>query len=405
MARQERPVDPTAGPLQSLANDLRKLRVEGGSPTYRALARKTGYSASTLSEAASGVRKPTLDVLLAYVGALGGDLDAWRDRWNALDDRPEAPPTAAAPQVRPAEEPTRPAHEPGPRAEPGRPAEEPGPQSDAVRMGRRPAWMTRRLALAGVLVLALVAAGLTWRARRADSPVATAATTAATTAAAGCPEVPATAAFTATTYASGAKVRQGPARTQRELYTVPAGCKIGLTGYCLGEVIIDATAGTPDIRWFTVAGGGVVASAVVHGNPPAGTSAGRCDGDRAAPSSITLAVAGGKQSKVTLRATGRGVDIVGYAAYYADSADLHASASWHQIGLTGAGDDGFAVPWRIDRLPGGAKPIVAAAACLGGDGPTGVVDLRTLAANGAAVPATAEPTAAARTACLYPVAK
>jgi len=91
--------------------------------------------------------------------------------------------------------------------------------------------------------------------------------------------------------------------------------------------------------------------------------------------------------------------------HYADSADLHASASWHQLGLTGAGDDGFAVPWRIDRLPAGARPIVAAAACLGGDGPTGVIDLRTLRADGTTAPATAAPAAAARTACLYPVAK
>lgn len=85
MARQERPIDPGAGPLQCFAWELRKVRVEAGSPTYRALARKAGYSASTLSEAAAGSRQPSLDVVLAYVGACGGDTASWRERWRELD--------------------------------------------------------------------------------------------------------------------------------------------------------------------------------------------------------------------------------------------------------------------------------------------------------------------------------
>ena len=374
MARQERPVDPTAGPLQSLAHELRKLRVEGGSPTYRALARKTGYSASTLSEAASGNRRPTLEVLLAYVGALGGDQDAWRERWQALDGTPETPASAEPP---PSTE--HPPDEPARRAMP--------------------------LALGALLVLAIVAAGATWLARRGGAEPATAPTVAAV--APGCPAIPGSATFTAKTYGSGAKIRQGPARTERELYAVPDGCTIGLIGYCLGERITDATAGTPDVRWFMVAGGGVVASAIVHGNPPAGAGVSRCPGDRAAPSAITLVVTADQADpgRVTLNATGSGVDIVGYAAYYAEPTDPQGSPSWHQIGLTGPGDEGFAMPWRIDRLPAGSKPIVAVAACLGGEAPTDVADLRTLPAGTAADPGAAQRTTAARTACLYPVAK
>nr|BFE73918.1 hypothetical protein GCM10020092_072190 [Actinoplanes digitatis] len=72
MARQEKAVDPAAGPLQAFAFALRKVRIEAGSPTYRTLARSAGYSAATLSEAAGGTRKPTLDVVLAYVGACRG---------------------------------------------------------------------------------------------------------------------------------------------------------------------------------------------------------------------------------------------------------------------------------------------------------------------------------------------
>ncbi len=52
MARQERPVDSTAGPLQSFAYDLRKVRAEAGNPA--------------------------LGVVLTYVGACPGDVETWR---------------------------------------------------------------------------------------------------------------------------------------------------------------------------------------------------------------------------------------------------------------------------------------------------------------------------------------
>src|SRR3954454_8022915 len=86
MARRERPVDPAAGALQAFAYDLRKVRADAGNPTYRVLARTAGYSATTLSEAASGIRRPTLEVVLAYVGACRGDVDQWRRRWADLAD-------------------------------------------------------------------------------------------------------------------------------------------------------------------------------------------------------------------------------------------------------------------------------------------------------------------------------
>jgi hypothetical protein len=96
MARLERKLDAAAGPVPALAHELRKLRVEAGSPTYRVLARKAGYCASTLSEAAGGLRKPTLEVLLAYVGACGGDPVYWRRRWQetppvSVEQPPPAP--------------------------------------------------------------------------------------------------------------------------------------------------------------------------------------------------------------------------------------------------------------------------------------------------------------------------
>ncbi|MFD7710553.1 helix-turn-helix domain-containing protein [Streptomyces sp. NPDC059786] len=101
MARREKPLDPDAGPVQAFAVALREARREAGQPTYRALAQKAGYSASTLSEAAAGERLPSLPVALAYVAACGAASDGWEDRWRAaavagavsapVDDATEAP--------------------------------------------------------------------------------------------------------------------------------------------------------------------------------------------------------------------------------------------------------------------------------------------------------------------------
>ncbi|QTE03111.1 hypothetical protein [Streptomyces cyanogenus] len=79
--RPESPLDPSAGPVQRLAFELRSLRAEAGSPTYRVMAQRAGQGASTLSQAAAGERLPTLPVVLAYVRACGGDPEEWRERW------------------------------------------------------------------------------------------------------------------------------------------------------------------------------------------------------------------------------------------------------------------------------------------------------------------------------------
>lgn len=82
MPRQPRPVDPSAGPVERFASDLRKLRDDAGTPTYRVLAEQTHFSKATLAAAAGGHRLPTLDVTLAFVRACGGDIEEWRARWN-----------------------------------------------------------------------------------------------------------------------------------------------------------------------------------------------------------------------------------------------------------------------------------------------------------------------------------
>ncbi|MEV5343003.1 XRE family transcriptional regulator, partial [Streptomyces sp. NPDC052676] len=92
MGRKEKPLDPDAGPVQRFAADLRALRAEAGTPTYRAMAQRTGYSAPALSQAAAGEKLPTLAVTLAYAAACGGDADVWEKRWRAVAEELAAVP-------------------------------------------------------------------------------------------------------------------------------------------------------------------------------------------------------------------------------------------------------------------------------------------------------------------------
>ncbi|MFF8975506.1 helix-turn-helix domain-containing protein [Streptomyces cellulosae] len=81
--RRERPLDPAAGPLERFAWELRTLR-EAAGLTYADMAEVSHFSSSTLSQAAAGHRLPTRDVVLAYVGACGGDPHTWEDRWEQV---------------------------------------------------------------------------------------------------------------------------------------------------------------------------------------------------------------------------------------------------------------------------------------------------------------------------------
>jgi len=82
VGRQEQPIP--EGPLHDFARDLRRLRLEAGQPSYRALSRKARYSPSALSAAAAGQMLPTLGVTRAYVKACGGDPYQWEQRWRLL---------------------------------------------------------------------------------------------------------------------------------------------------------------------------------------------------------------------------------------------------------------------------------------------------------------------------------
>lgn len=115
MGRREREL--AEGPLKEFAQRLRDLREAAGRPTYRAMERRAGYSASALSAAAGGERLPTLAVTLAYVGACGGDMDAWDARWRELAQAlqaaaPEPSPEPPAGSMDYARDTTQPAIEP-----------------------------------------------------------------------------------------------------------------------------------------------------------------------------------------------------------------------------------------------------------------------------------------------------
>ncbi|MGR6919501.1 nSTAND1 domain-containing NTPase [[Actinomadura] parvosata] len=77
-------MDPETGPVQRFATELRKLRQEAGGLPYRSMAKRAGYSITTLSQAAAGERLPSLPVVLAFVEACGADASEWEARWQEV---------------------------------------------------------------------------------------------------------------------------------------------------------------------------------------------------------------------------------------------------------------------------------------------------------------------------------
>ncbi|GGQ96088.1 helix-turn-helix domain-containing protein [Kitasatospora griseola] len=474
MARRPRPVNPADGPVQAFAHDLRLVREQAGNPTYRVLAQRAGFAATTLSDAARGIRLPSLEVTQAYIGACGGDVEEWTRRWNDLDRLAAAPapekPAEAAPAAEEKPADVEPEAEEQPREEesavegatesgaPGvAPAPTPPPASPAAvlplvpptvapvasevatlspvrphghpptetlhsgrRPPRRPAVGTAVL-LVLAAVLALVAARATEVGRSRNVAQNTPAPTGSATNAGpgsggpgGCPVATADsppALFSGTTYNGTTRLRTGASRSADVILQVPAGCRLQLTGFCLGDVVIDTTSGSPDLRWFRVSTGGYVSSAVIHGNPPAALQPVDCPDAAPAPASIALAVAPrtDQPGRYELRATGDHLGIVGYAAYLPRGRGT--TPQWQQIGMSADAAAGFLVAWQPGPPADGADAQAAvrtvAVACFGGDGPSTVTDQRLVSfpATGALPVAELdedELARAQRTACRYP---
>lgn len=79
-------------PAEMFAADLRKLRVDAGSPSFRAMSARAHYAPSTLAEATRGVRMPTRAVAEAFAAACDADPAEWALRWKQAVARPPAPP-------------------------------------------------------------------------------------------------------------------------------------------------------------------------------------------------------------------------------------------------------------------------------------------------------------------------
>lgn len=118
-----------------------------------------------------------------------------------------------------------------------------------------------------------------------------------------------------------------------------------------------------------------MASGVVHGNPPPRLGPSSCPGNIAPPGTIRLNVRR-SEGELRLQATGEGVKIVGFTSL--DTGET-GSPRWHQISsLTSSPTSVFEIRWQprrgTDPLSSGRHITVAAVACLGGDGPTTVID-------------------------------
>jgi|GEM_PF-3075294 len=114
MPRPERPVDATAGPVQAFAQELRDLREAAGTPKYLQMARTTGRSRTSLSEAAGGDHLPSWDTVEAFVRYCGGDTLAWRAKWEEVRDKTKSPDRRLVDDRETPEEPASPTQPPEP---------------------------------------------------------------------------------------------------------------------------------------------------------------------------------------------------------------------------------------------------------------------------------------------------
>ena len=96
MGRPQEPLDRDGSPVREFAFWLRDLRNRSGL-TYDKISKITHYGTSTLQAAASGERLPTLKVVVAFVMACNGDVEAWTAYWTQLRRilDPDAPSDAA----------------------------------------------------------------------------------------------------------------------------------------------------------------------------------------------------------------------------------------------------------------------------------------------------------------------
>ncbi len=157
---------------------------------------------------------------------------------------------------------------------------------------------------------------------------------------------------------------------------LPRGCLVGFVGYCLGDTIADAFHGIPDMRWFVLPNNaGLIASAVIKGNPPPGTRQMSCPGSRPAPPTLAVAAVPGSAASTDLRLSANALNspIVGFAAAQVVAG---SPGNWSQIGWDPQPNDGFSIDWHTsafldDRQFDRMEVLVAAVSCVARDWPSG----------------------------------
>ncbi len=81
MGRRMRPIDPTAGPVERFASELRALRAISGDLPFWKMARRCEVSKSALAAAVAGQQLPSERVVREFVRACGAEWAPWRERW------------------------------------------------------------------------------------------------------------------------------------------------------------------------------------------------------------------------------------------------------------------------------------------------------------------------------------
>lgn len=84
MARPMKKLPRTNDPLVAFASDLQALRKRAGNPALALMAKHSGLSTATLSNAHAGTKLPTWATVNGYVLACGGDPESWSARWESL---------------------------------------------------------------------------------------------------------------------------------------------------------------------------------------------------------------------------------------------------------------------------------------------------------------------------------
>ena len=250
----------------------------------------------------------------------------------------------------------------------------PGPARPVPEMPPPRRWNRWMMASAGLVVVATVGVAA-WRLGASSNP---ADDRAARPGAEPCPSRPKGSLFEGRTFEEGVVVRGGAGQDFPSVARIAGNCDVGFRGYCLGQPIADVFVGTLDSRWFVVSSegsldSGVVASGVVNGNPPVGTSPMACPGSRDTPPHVELRVSSAADpvGGASLHASAPGADIVGFAAFTSIAGATSPSPLWQQLGFSQAGPD-FSIQLNQPGDPplGAGDVTVIAVVCLAAEAPT-----------------------------------